>query len=384
MPRLPPRLVRLLWPKSLSARLKVLVLKSLGVSLSIACLGTFMWMRGFLLDRVDGQLANTAGFAKSAIAQQAAAGEPAQSFDPAAGFAPQWGPMSLVGLIPAYLEIRDPMNHSIRVVAAGNLPPALPADPAARIPAGSDHTTFTVRGATTGGDHQFRVRVDRLPGAEGSLVLAMPVDDIHRALTQLEIIEVALWCVAFVVVGWIVTRSINGALRPLGRVGAEALAIHAGDLDRRVTPADPQTEVGRLGIAVNTMLGRLEAAFAERKASEDRLRRFVADASHELRTPLTSIRGYAELFRRGAADRPQDLALAMARIESEAARMGALVDELLLLARLDSGRALVHEPVDVVRLAAEAIADFQVTTPDRPVELVAEPVVIHGDQDRLR
>ncbi|GAA1966905.1 HAMP domain-containing sensor histidine kinase [Catenulispora subtropica] len=376
-------MIRLLWPKSLAGRLMVLVLKSLGVSLSIACLGTFLWMRSFLLDRVDGQLADSAAFAKSAIAQRVAVGEPPPASGLADGFAPQWRSMALAGLVPASAEIRDPANRTVEVIASGHPAPALPADPAARIPAGADHADFDLRGSTTGGGDRFRIRVDRLPDG-GSLVLAMPVGDLHRTLTQLEVIEAALWCVAFAVVGWIVTRSIKGALRPLDRIGAEALAIRAGDLDRRVTPTDPQTEVGRLGIAVNTMLGRLEAAFVEREASEDRLRRFVADASHELRTPLTSIRGYAELFRRGAADRPRDLALAMARIESEAARMGALVDELLLLARLDSGRALAHEPVDLVRLAVEAIADFRVTTPDRPVELVADPVVVHGDQDRLR
>src|SRR5581483_8992703 len=118
-----------------------------------------------------------------------------------------------------------------------------------------------------------------------------------------------------------------------------------GDLSRRVEPAGEDTEIGRLGLALNAMLAQIEAAFAERAASEDRLRRFVADASHELRTPLTSIRGYAELFRRGAADRPEDLARAMRRIEDEAARMGLLVEDLLLLARLDQGRPLERRPV---------------------------------------
>ena len=129
-------------------------------------------------------------------------------------------------------------------------------------------------------------------------------------------------------------------LRPLERIAATAGAIAGGDLSRRVEPAETDTEVGRLGLALNAMLAQIETAFAERAASEDRLRRFVADASHELRTPLTSIRGYAELFRRGAAERPEDLARAMRRIEDEAARMGVLVDDLLLLARLDQGRPL--------------------------------------------
>src|SRR5207237_10261156 len=113
-------------------------------------------------------------------------------------------------------------------------------------------------------------------------------------------------------------------------------------------------------------------AFAERTASEERLRRFVADASHELRTPLTSIRGYAELFHRGAAERPEDLATAMARIESEAARMGVLVDDLLLLARLDQGAPLAHERVDLAELAGRSVEDARAADPSRSISLSAD------------
>ena len=133
------------------------------------------------------------------------------------------------------------------------------------------------------------------------------------------------------------------------------------------------------------MLGRIEDAFGERQRAEDQLRRFVADASHELRTPLTSIRGYAELFRAGAAERPEDLAMAMRRIEQEAARMGVLVDDLLLLARLDEGRPLRQEPVDLRALAADAVADARAAEPERPLQLdVNGPVLVTGDDARLR
>ena len=379
-----PRLRRLLRPRALHGKLVMLVLTSLGLGLSIACLGTYMWMRTFLLGRVDTQLSSTARFASAAIAQHRAAGQglPAFSGD-SDDIASNWNSMSLAGLLPSYLEVRDPSGRIVRRVGGGAAAPVLPADPAARIPSGAEHVVFDLRGSAQDSGASFRVRVDRLQGA-GTLVLAMPVDDVRRTLTQLEIAEVAVWSMAFALVGWIATRRIRSALRPLERIGGEALAIGAGDLDRRVTPTDAETEVGRLAIAVNTMLGRLEAAFAERRASEERLRRFVADASHELRTPLTSIRGYAELFRRGAAERPQDLALAMSRIESEAARMGSMVDELLLLARLDSGRPLEREPVDLVRLAADAVSDFRVACPQWPVELDVSPAVIRGDTDRLR
>ena len=133
------------------------------------------------------------------------------------------------------------------------------------------------------------------------------------------------------------------------------------------------------------MLSQIEQAFAERQASENRLRRFVADASHELRTPLTSVRGYAELFRRGAADRPADLENAMRRIEAEAARMGVLVDDLLLLARLDQGRPLEQERVDLVPLVTELVADARAIEPDRPLELNAQgSIEVLGDDARLR
>ena len=153
---------------------------------------------------------------------------------------------------------------------------------------------------------------------------------------------------------------------------------------RRVGTADPRTEVGRLGMALNGMLAQIEAAFGQRKVSEDRLRRFVADASHELRTPLTSIRGYAELFRRGADQRPEDLARSMTAIEAEAARMGVLVDDLLLLARLDQGRPLELEPVDV-GVATEAVDAARAVDPDRDVSLEIDgDVEIVGDAGKLR
>src|SRR2546421_2536515 len=162
-------------------------------------------------------------------------------------------------------------------------------------------------------------------------------------------------------------------------------AIAAGDLSRRVERADDRTEVGRLGTALNAMVGHIEGAFAARTASENRLRQFVADASHELRTPLTSVRGYAELFRRGAAQRPDDLATAMSRIESESARMSVLVDDLLLLARLDQGRPLEREPVDLTPLVAELVTDARAAEPGRPIALDGDgPVIVQGDEGRLR
>jgi two-component system OmpR family sensor kinase len=173
-------------------------------------------------------------------------------------------------------------------------------------------------------------------------------------------------------------------LRPLDRLGETADALAAGDLSRRVTPATSKTEVGRLGLALNAMLARLEHAFTRQQASEDRLRRFLADASHELRTPLVAIRGYAELYRMGAARSEEDVAKSMRRIEDEAARMGVLVEDLLTLARLDEVRAAPHGPVDLAALARDAVDDARVTAPDREISLDAEPARVTGDADQLR
>jgi two-component system OmpR family sensor kinase len=156
-------------------------------------------------------------------------------------------------------------------------------------------------------------------------------------------------------------------------------------LSRRVDETDERTEVGQLGSALNVMLGRIETAFREREASEARLRRFVADASHELRTPLTSIRGYAELFQHGLADRPGDLDTAMRRIDSESTRMAGLVDDLLLLARLDQRRPLEKVPVDLASLAADAAQDARAVDPSRQITCqVPGPCTIIGDEGRLR
>ena len=148
-----------------------------------------------------------------------------------------------------------------------------------------------------------------------------------------------------------------------------AAAIAGGDLSQRVENDDPRTEVGRLGGALNAMLGQIEEAFDERTASEHRLRRFVADASHELRTPLAAVRAYAELFDRGARERPDDLERAMTGIQRESRRMGLLVDDLLLLARLDQGRPLERKPVELGEVAREAVEAARTLDPGREIEL---------------
>ena len=181
---------------------------------------------------------------------------------------------------------------------------------------------------------------------------------------------------------WLILRR---GLRPLEHMATSARSITAGDLSPRVTPADGRGEVGQLGLAINTMLGEIETAFQEREATEQRLRQFLADASHELRTPLTSIQGFAELYRMGGNNDHVDLDIILRRIEEESARMKVLVEDLLLLARLDETRPAERAPVDLAVLAADACSDAVATDPARPVTLDAPgPVIVFGDQDHLR
>ncbi|MBJ7331564.1 MAG: HAMP domain-containing histidine kinase [Solirubrobacteraceae bacterium] len=229
-------------------------------------------------------------------------------------------------------------------------------------------------------------RVITEPNRAGGLtVAAVPLDDVEETLERLLVVE------GLVIIGVLGVMAIAGwwivglGLRPLSRIGETAGAIAAGDLSRRVEPATERTEVGRLGLALNAMLGRLEQAFAQRRESEDRLRKFVADASHELRTPLASIRGYSELFRMGASEDPEETATAMRRIEQEAARMGVLVEDLLALARLDEVRDPVREPVDLAALARDAADDARAVAPERTITVEGQrEVEVAGDAHLLR
>ena len=217
------------------------------------------------------------------------------------------------------------------------------------------------------------------------IVVAAPLTDVDAALNRLLLLTSLVIVGTLVLLGLVAWAVVRVGLLPLDRIGHTAGAIAGGDLSHRVETTDPRSEVGRLGIAFNAMLDRLEDAFDRRRASEDRLRRFLADASHELRTPLASIRGYAELFRMGAASSPEEVAKAMRRIEDEAARMGVLVEDLLTLARLDEIAEAPHTEVDLSALAADAVGDAAAVAPDRAIGLEAEPgATVLGDAHQLR
>lgn len=266
------------------------------------------------------------------------------------------------------------------------------------------NTPFNVP-AVSGGE-TWRVVAIPLQGDDGFLMVALSLRDMQRTIQQLVGVQIAAGVILLVLLAGVGTYVVRRSLRGLEDVEHTAVAIAGGDLSRRVPQRDPRTEVGRLSLALNQMLGQIETAFAQRTASEfaarrseevarrseeaarqseDRMRRFVADASHELRTPLTSIRGFAELTRQRGDGGDAET---MRRIEDEAKRMGLLVDDLLLLARLDQQRPLQMEPVDLLPIAADALHNAQAVQPGRDISLKilpeSEAPVVEGDEARLR
>ena len=260
-------------------------------------------------------------------------------------------------------------------------PPRVPPIPSAEADALVDRIVTT---PAVDGSLAYRMLVQRATG--GALVVtAAPLDAAEAAVDRLVQILLGGGAVALAAATlaswWLIRRG----LRPVDRMVDTAAAIAAGDLSRRVPAGDPRSELGRLGGALNEMLGQIEAAVRAKSASEERLRRFVADAAHELRTPLTSLRGYAELYRQGALPDGPSVANAMGRIEAEGERMARLVEDLLLLARLDQQRGLETQPVDLVAVVREAIADFGAAAPDRPLTTdLPDAVTVRGDRPRLR
>jgi two-component system OmpR family sensor kinase len=234
-------------------------------------------------------------------------------------------------------------------------------------------------------DTHYRIYALRDPEDSGITVVAVPLTDVDQTLNRLLVVEALVIGGVLLALGLTAFFVVRLGLRPLDRIEVTAGEIAAGELSRRVSPATPKTEVGRLGLALNGMLERLEQAFQERTASEERLRQFLADASHELRTPLASIRGYAELFRMGATEDEASTELAMRRIEDESKRMGVLVEDLLTLARLDETPEPRRGAVDLTLLARDAVQDARATAPDRAISLNAnDTAVACGDPHQLR
>jgi two-component system, OmpR family, sensor kinase len=250
--------------------------------------------------------------------------------------------------------------------------------------------TYTRDLDSIGGDY----RLTAMYGDDGDILYTgIPLNSMETMLSEVEIAEAVVFTVVVLLVAGIGTGLVRLSLRPLRRVATTAtmvteLPLDTGEvsLPAQVPDDNPRTEVGQVGAAFNRMLRHVESALARRAASEARLRRFAADASHELRTPLSAIRGYAELALRHRGPVPEDVTHALQRVESESARMSVLVDELLLLARLDAGRPLAREPVDLTRLAIDAASDARAASPSHRwlLELPGEPIMVRGDEYRLR
>jgi two-component system, OmpR family, sensor kinase len=291
-----------------------------------------------------------------------------------------------------------PTNYAVRFMPTDGRPPFAvyptgeqvhPDIPALALddPRVQNGTLFTVE--STDGDIRWRVVPGLLRDGSATFAVAVPLRGVDTAVEKM-LSFAALIGLAVIgscaILGW---YGVRRAFRPLSQIEDTAAAIAAGDLTRRIPEPAAQDEVTSLSRSLNAMLAQIEQSFAVREASEERMRQFVADASHELRTPLAAVRGYAELFRQGAVTQPEDVAGTMRRIEDEAIRMGGLVDDLLLLTRLDSQRPLERGPVDLTVLAADAVQDARALDPTRHVRLLGrsgeiEPTIIEGDEARLR
>jgi two-component system OmpR family sensor kinase len=270
-------------------------------------------------------------------------------------------------LVPAVLNSNDP----------------LPDLPQSIVDKNRDKGPFTVSAV---GDKSFHYRAVAMTAADNrTIIVAVSMSNLYNAMHRLiwaEVIVTLTVLLGLGLAGWWIVRT---ELRPLDAMAKTAGAIAAGDLSQRVESANPRTEVGRLGDALNTMLTQIETSFSQQQASEDRLRRFAADASHELRTPLTAVRGYAELFRQGAIKDEEHLKRVLHRIEKEAARMGTIVEDLLLLARMDQNRPFENEELDLITIINEVVHDARAVNNTHPISTTnaANSVVLRGDAARL-
>ena len=371
---------------TLRLRLLLVLVGIVAAGLLVADVVTYNQLGSFLYGRTDQQLASSAPTAQTALGRCLAFGTGAGGCD--LRFPP--GTSLPVG---TYFELLDgggsvvlslPLGESQNAPAPG-LPGQLPGSNAA--PASSSPAPLYLSASAGDGTH-YRVLAEAVEingQSSGTLVVAFPTTDIAGTLAHLAWVEGLVTAGVLALLGAVAWWIVRRGLRPLDDMTETAGAIAEGDLTRRVPDAGGTTEVGRLGVALNTMLGNIEQAFTAQAASEERLRRFLADASHELRTPLTSIRGYAEMFDRGVRESPEDLATSMRHIRSEADRMSELVNDLLLLARLDHERPLEWERLELGDVVGAAVTSARVSTPDRTISFShPQPVAVEGDASRLR
>ena len=361
----------------LRVRLIALLVALLLIVCATVGIVTALALRDFLVKRLDQQLAAAGTRYAAALEHDDRDSDNAETgtLGQAAG---TLGARSLNGTVTSMGVVAD----------AGTPVSVTPGDAAVIAPLQPSSRNRSVDLPTLG---EYRVQVRA--GRDGDvLVTGLPLHGVEETVHRLELIEGSVFVVVLVITGVIGIVAVRWTLRPLSRVAATALAVSelplaSGDvrLHERVPDAPPNTEVGQVSVALNHMLDRIDGALTERQRSEERLRRFIADASHELRTPLAVIRGHAELVRHDLAGVPEQVAQSLSRIDAESTRMSRLVDDLLLLARLDEGRPLDREEVDISRLAIDAMADAQAAGRDQEweLELPDEPIVVLGDAFRL-
>jgi two-component system, OmpR family, sensor kinase len=373
---------------SLRTRLIVAVAAVALLALALADLTVYTALRSYLFQQADATLSASQFSVQSALADSGSGGP---------GGPPGGPDFCAVGRESApgmFIEVRStnpraaPEQECLSFQPGSkSYSPSLPASIAgfAISPIDRHDATvlFTVGSASAGGP-SFRVLASEIPGV-GEVILADPIGNITNTLSQLLILELSVTAAALVGSVLLGLWLVRIGLRPLRDVERTAEAIALGDLMHRVPGANERTEVGHVATALNVMLERIQSAFRDLQASETRSRRFVSDASHELRTPIAAVSAYAQLFQGGAAGRHDDLDRVMIGIERESARMASLVDDLLLLARLDEHHLPDPEPVELVGLAAEAIETARTVGPAWPISLVAgEPVEVSGDRGALR
>jgi two-component system OmpR family sensor kinase len=363
---------------SLRLRLLLTLAPLFIIGLAAADIGTYAALQSSLLQNVDTQLQAIDHGAENVLENPGAQPQFPGGGDPGNSQLPP-------GTYGELLDASGPLTRGELYggsISTAQSHPMLPAT----LYRNANNSTLKLTVPGTGTWESYRVLVTpdmNDPGTD--VVVALPLDGVNTTLSTLLLFEIAISSgitIIVLVVTWLLVRR---GMRPLERMGATARSIAAGNLGKRVSPSNERTEVGQLGLALNGMLTQIERAFAQRDITEQKLRHFVSDASHELRTPLTSMRGYAELLQRNPDMTRDDVMLAVRRIEDETRRMGVLVDDLLLLARLDQGRPLDRAPVDLTSMVNDAVSDARAADPERAVTAqIEKPVTVTGDDLRLR
>ena len=343
-------------------------------------------LRGFLVRQVDSQLSSIAGGTVSRLVR---AGIDPNS-DDATNTQSQAEPFRAVSPLRGVptatsVTLLDPSGVVLGQlggdISAGGAQATFSGMTLAQV-AATNSKPFTVR--TSNPDTETRAEAFVLPSNLGSVVVSVSLSSVDKTLHELSWLFLLISIAVLIVIGLVSRWLIGLSLQPLLDVEVIAAAIADGDLSARLPELKPSTEVGRLTQSLNTMLGRIEESFEQKNASESKLRRFVADASHELRTPLTAIRGFAELHRQGAVSGEEKTKELVGRIEKESIRMGSLVEDLLLLARMDEARPLSLEPVDLTHLIEESVASARAAGPDHPIQVnLPQELYVLGDNKRI-